>query len=168
MRLRQQSFGRPTRLHKKSWRCLLSVKQVLFRSPGPKPAACCPGTPTPRASVRRDGDRGHRSLWPSSVRTLWPLLQVPNQQRGAVKGRRQDRAESVRRDEVLDELVRELDRFPNRHAEANEVFGVHGCRRVENCGRTCGHAANGQRCLFFLSKGYSRGRLATSAQILSL
>jgi hypothetical protein len=30
------------------------------------------------------------------------------------------------RDEVLDELVRELDRFPNRHAEANKVFGVHG------------------------------------------
>ena len=27
------------------------------------------------------------------------------------------------RDEVLDELIRELDRFPNRHAEANEVFG---------------------------------------------
>jgi AAA-like domain/TIR domain len=35
-------------------------------------------------------------------------------------------------DEVLDELVRERDRLADRHAEANEVYGVHGCGDVEN------------------------------------
>jgi hypothetical protein len=29
------------------------------------------------------------------------------------------------RDEVLDELVREPNRFAHRHAEADEVFAVH-------------------------------------------
>ena len=36
------------------------------------------------------------------------------------------------RDEVLDELVRELDRL----AEADEVFGVHGFGSVENGGHS--------------------------------
>ena len=35
-------------------------------------------------------------------------------------------------DEVLDELVRERERLADRHAEADEVFGVHGCRSFEN------------------------------------
>jgi hypothetical protein len=39
-------------------------------------------------------------------------------------------------DEVLDELVRERDRLADRHAEADEVFGVHGFGSVENGGRS--------------------------------
>ena len=45
------------------------------------------------------------------------------------------RAVLALRDEVLDELVRELDRLAHRHAEADEVFGVHGFGGVENRGR---------------------------------
>ncbi|MCE9610158.1 MAG: hypothetical protein K8R23_08100 [Chthoniobacter sp.] len=32
--------------------------------------------------------------------------------------------------------MRNLDRLAKRHAEANEVFGVHGCGLVENNGRS--------------------------------
>src|SRR5271166_5245343 len=38
------------------------------------------------------------------------------------------RAVTTERDEVPDELVRELDRPAERHAKADEVFGVHGFR----------------------------------------
>ena len=38
-------------------------------------------------------------------------------------------------DEVLDELVGKRDRLADRHAEADEVFGVHGFGSVENGGR---------------------------------
>ena len=41
------------------------------------------------------------------------------------------RAVSPLRDEVLDELVRELDRLAHRHAEADEVFGVHVLVRLK-------------------------------------
>jgi hypothetical protein len=37
-------------------------------------------------------------------------------------------------DEVLKKLVRKLDRLAHRHAEADEVFGVHGFGDVENGG----------------------------------
>src|SRR5208283_5582632 len=40
------------------------------------------------------------------------------------------RAVTTERDEVPDELVRELDRPAERHAKADEVFGVHGFRTV--------------------------------------
>jgi hypothetical protein len=36
------------------------------------------------------------------------------------------------RDEALDELERERDRLAHRHAEPDEVFGVHGVGSVEN------------------------------------
>ena len=39
------------------------------------------------------------------------------------------------RDEVLDELVRKPDRPTHRYAEADEVFGVHGCVSIENGSR---------------------------------
>ena len=61
-------------------------------------------------------------------------------------------------DEALDELVREADRLANRHAEADEVFGV--LVRLKMVGAACGHTPSAQRCLFFLSKEYSRRRLS--------
>jgi hypothetical protein len=44
--------------------------------------------------------------------------------------------------------VRERDRLADRHAEADEVFGVHSFGSVEMVGAACGHTPRAQRCLF--------------------
>jgi len=54
-------------------------------------------------------------------------------------------------DEALDELMRELDRLAGRHAEADEVFGLHVLIMVKMGVAACGHTTSGQRCLFYLS-----------------
>src|SRR5258708_40265293 len=77
LRLRPQSSGRPTRLHKKPWSFLLSIEHVLFRSPGPKRAACGPWTSRPPDALA--------------------ALQVPNPAKGSYAPASPDRVPTWRR-----------------------------------------------------------------------
>jgi hypothetical protein len=64
------------------------------------------------------------------------------------------------RDEVPDELLRELDRLAHRHTEADEVFGVHGFWWCGNGGRGVRtHSEYAAVFVHFIENGYSRGRL---------
>jgi hypothetical protein len=65
------------------------------------------------------------------------------------------------RDEALDELVRERDRLADRHAEADEVFDVHGFGSVENDGRSVRtHSECAAVLVLFVVKSLQLSRLS--------
>jgi len=75
----------------------------------------------------------------------------------------QQRAVLALRDEVLDELLREVDRLADRHAETDEVFGVHGFGSVENGVRSVRTHSECAAVFFFLSN-HSAGFLTGTRQ----
>ena len=84
------------------------------------------GTGVPPVFVQRAGQRRAQFIGEERRRIGDDVENLALKQRAVI----------AMRDGVLDELVRELDRLAHRHAEADDVFGVHGFGYVENGGRS--------------------------------